>query len=213
MSAKPSRQFTEPSIWASPSSTPPTCMARSPTKCWWARRSPSNATESSSPPSLATCVRRMASSWAKTVAPSTSGPPATHHCSDSASITSICTTSIASTAPCRSKTPLARWRTWCTPARSATSGCPRPRRRRSVAPTPFTRSARCRPSTRCGAAIPKTRSFLPAASWGSGSCPTVPSVVAGSPARSRSPRILRRTTGATTTRAFRGKTSRRTWTS
>ena len=41
-------------------------------------------------------------------------------------------------------------------ARCATSGCPRRRPRRSGAPAPCIRSRRCRPSTRCGGAIPRT---------------------------------------------------------
>ena len=39
-----------------------------------------------------------------------------------------------------------------------TSGCRRPRPRRSAAPTRCTRSRRCRPSTRCGRATRRTRS-------------------------------------------------------
>ena len=53
---------------------------------------------------------------------------------------------------------------------------PRPQRgrarRRSAAPTPSTRSPRCRPSTRCSPASRRRRSFRPAASWGSASSPT-----------------------------------------
>ena len=63
-------------------------------------------------------------------------------------------------------------------ARCATSACPRRRRRRSAAPTPCTRSRRCRPSTRCGAATPRTRSCRRCASSASASSPTARSAAA-----------------------------------
>ena len=47
-----------------------------------------------------------------------------------------------------------------------------------------TRSPRCRPSTRCGAATPRTRSFPPAASSASASSLTARSAAASSPAGS-----------------------------
>ena len=58
--------------------------------------------------------------------------------------TSTCTTSTASTRPCRSRTPSARWPSWCRPARSATSACRRPRRatiRRAQRRAPHQRAA------------------------------------------------------------------------
>ncbi len=72
---------------------------------------------------------------------------------------------------------------WSPRARCATSGCPRRRRRRSGVHMPCTRSRRCRPSTRSGAAIPRRRSCRRRASSGSASCPTARSVAASSPAR------------------------------
>ena len=44
----------------------------------------------------------------------------------------------------RSRRPSAPWPSWSTPARSATSACPRPRPTRSAGRTPCTRSPRCR---------------------------------------------------------------------
>ena len=80
--------------------------------------------------------------------------------------------------------------------------------RRSAARTPCTRSPRCRPSTRCGRATPRTRSCRPCASSGIG-------FVAVQPARPRLPHrplhvaatTSRRTTSAATTRASRARTS------
>ena len=69
-------------------------------------------------------------------------------------------------------------------ARCATSGCPRPRPRRSAARTRCIRSRRCRPNIRCGAAIRKTSCCRRAASWASASSPTVRSAAASSPAAS-----------------------------
>ena len=59
------------------------------------------------------------------------------------------------------------------------------RRRRSAARTPCTRSPRCRPSTRCGAATRRTRSCRRCASSASASCRTARSAAASSPGRSR----------------------------
>ena len=72
-------------------------------------------------------------------------------------------------------------------ARSATSASARRRPRRSAAPTPSTRSPRCRPSTRCGPASPRRRSCRPAASSGSASSPTRRSGAASSRGASQSP--------------------------
>ena len=117
---------TGPSTSASPSSTPPTCTARSPTSSSSARRSRAAATRSSSPPSSATSGCPTAPGSASTASPTTSAPPATPRCSGSASTTSTSTTSTASTRPSRSRRPSARWPSWSRPARSATSGSPRP---------------------------------------------------------------------------------------
>ena len=98
-------------------------------------------------------------------------------------------------------------------ARSATSGCPRRRPRRSAARTPCTRSPRCRPSTRCGAReledeiLPTVRElgigFVPYSPLGRG-------FLTGTITQRR--RLRRRTTSAATTRAsgrqLRGATSR-----
>ncbi len=57
----------------------------------------------------------------------------------------------------------ARWRTWCAPARSARSVCPKWARRRCAARMPCTPSWRCSPNTRCGRAIRKSRCWKSAA--------------------------------------------------
>ena len=59
--------------------------------------------------------------------------------------------------------------------------------RRSAAPTPCTRSPRCRPSTRCGRATSRTRSCRPAASSASASSPTRRSAAASCRGRFKSP--------------------------
>ena len=59
------------------------------------------------------------------------------------------------------------------------------RRRRSAAPTPCTRSPRCRASTRCSPATSRTRSCRPCASSASAWCPTHRWDAASSPARSQ----------------------------
>ena len=56
----------------------------------------------------------------------------------------------------RSRRRSARWPSWSRRARCATSACRRPRPRRSGGPTRCTRSPRCRPSTRCGRATPRS---------------------------------------------------------
>ncbi len=113
----------------------------------------------------------------------------------------------------RSKTPSVRWPTSCTPARCATWDCPRPRRRRCVAPSRCIRSPRCRPSTRCGAAIPKASCSPPAASWASALSPTARSAAGSSPAASGPSTTWRPTTGGATTRGSRATTSSATSTS
>ena len=59
-------------------------------------------------------------------------------------------------------------------ARSATSACPRPAPTRSAAPTPSTRSPRCRPSTPCGPATPRPNCCRCCASSASASSRTRP---------------------------------------
>ncbi len=71
----------------------------------------------------------------------------------------------------------------------------------------------CRANTPSGAAIPKTASSTPAATWEWASSPTAPSAAASSPARSRPSRTWSRTTTAATPPASRARTSRRTSTS
>ena len=66
-----SRRFTARSISASPSSTRPTCTARSPTSSWSGGRSATGATRSCSRPSSATCATRTARSSASTAGPTT----------------------------------------------------------------------------------------------------------------------------------------------
>ena len=78
---------------------------------------------------------------------------------------SICITSTASIQLCRSKKPLARWRNWCMPERSATSDCPKLPRTLSVARTKCIRSRRFRRSILCGAAIRKMNFCERPANW------------------------------------------------
>ena len=125
--------------------------------------------------------------------------------SGSASTTSTSTTSTASTRPCRSRRPWARWPSSSRRARSATSASPRRRRRRSAAPTPCTRSPRCRPSTRCGPATPRTRCCRRAASSASASSPTARSAAASSPGASPAPTTSPRPTSAGPPAVLRGE--------
>src|SRR6266487_4576383 len=150
----------------------------------------------------------MGSGPDKTAGRSTSRRPATPRSSDSASIISICTTSIASIAPSRSKTRLARWPTSSAKARFATSVSPKRRRRRWAGHMPFIRSRRCRRSTPSGAATWRRRFCRPCASWGSASSPTARLVGAFSRVRSSGRRTLPRATGARTTHGFKARTFR-----
>ena len=105
-------------------------------------RSPAAATRSCSRPSSATCAIRT-TGRARRQRPARVRPQgrATRRCSASASTTSTSTTSTASTRTCRSRRRSARWPSWCGPARSATSACPRRRRetiRRAHAVHPIT---------------------------------------------------------------------------
>jgi hypothetical protein len=74
-----------------------------------------------------------------------------------------------------------------TEGRSCTSACPRPAPKRSAAPTPYTRSPRCRPSTPSGPVTRRPSCFRCCASWASASCPTRRSGTASSPGRSAPP--------------------------
>ena len=121
--------------------------------------------------------------------------------------TSTCTTSTGSTRTPRSRRPSARWPSWSPRARSSTSACPRPARTRSAAPTPCTRSPRCRPSTRCGPATPRPSCCRCCASSASASSPTPRSATASSPARSAPSTTSPTTTGARPTRASPARTS------
>ena len=106
-----------------------------------------------------------------------------------------------------SRRPSARWPSWSPRARSATSACPRPAPTRSAAPTPSTRSPRCRPSTRCGPATPRPSCCRCCASSASASSPTPRSATASSPARSAPSTTSPTTTGARPTRASPARTS------
>ena len=76
----------------------------------------------------------------------------------SASITSTSTTSTASTRARRSRRRSARWPSSCSEGKVRYLGLSEASARRSAAPTPCTRSPRCRPSTRCGRATSRPRS-------------------------------------------------------
>ena len=124
---------------------------------------------------------------------------------------STCTTSTGSTRTRPSRRPSALWPTWSPRARSVTSACPRLAPARSAAPTPSTRSPRCRPSTRCGPATPRPSCCRSCAGWASASSPTPRSVTASSPARSAPPTTSPTTTGARPTPASPARTSSATW--
>ena len=143
---------------ASPSSTPPTCTARSPTRSWSARRSPAGATRSCWPPSSATCaaptarrvgingrpeyvragLRRLAAAARRRphrpLLPAPRRPDT-----------------------CRSRRPSARWPSWSQAGKVRHLGLSEARAdtiRRAARRAPDHR--RCRPSTRCGPATPRT---------------------------------------------------------
>ena len=105
--------------------------------------------------SSATCGASTGSVWASAATPATCAKRATLRWSGWASTTSTSTTSTGSTSRCRSRRRSVRWRSWWRPARCATWACRRPRRRRSAARTPCTRSPPFSRSTRCGRAIPR----------------------------------------------------------
>ena len=109
------------------SSTPPTCTARTPTRSSSVRRSRAAATRSCSRRSSASGATpttrpshdqrssRLRAQRVRSVAP----PPRRR-------LTSTSTTNTASIAPCRSKTPSARWPSSSPRARCGTSACPSP---------------------------------------------------------------------------------------
>ena len=88
---------------------------------------------------------------------------------------STSTTSIASTRTCRSRTRSARWPSSCRRARCSYLGlseaAPADHPPRACRASDH---ARCRPNTRCGAAMPRTRSCRLCASWASASSPYSP---------------------------------------
>ena len=149
------------------------------------------------PPRRASCSRpSSASSAARTATVGAARRPARvrargvrgARCGGSASTTSTSTTSTASTRRRRSRRPSARWPSSCARARCATSASRRRRRRRSAAPTPCTRSPRCRPSTRCGPATPEDEILPDVRELGIGFVPYSPlgrGFLTGDPARSR----------------------------
>ena len=112
------------------------------TSSWSAARSPTGATRSCWRPSSGSC----ATGRIPRAAGSTGGPDYVHAglrrfaAPARASTTSISTTSTASIPTSRSRRRSARWPSSSTPARSDSWVSPRPRRRRSAAPTPSTRS-------------------------------------------------------------------------
>ncbi len=140
--------------------------------------------------SSATSAASTASGSGSAATPITCAGAATPACAGSASSGSTSTTSTGSTRSADRGDGRRDGRAGERPARSPTSASPRRRRRRSAAPTRPTRSPPCRPSTRSGAASPRTRSCRPCASSGSVSSPTARSAAASSPVASASPSDL-----------------------
>ena len=154
-------------------------------------------------------ARRRAGS-ASTAAPSTSARPATPRCSGSASTTSTSTTSTASTRPTPieetvgAMAELVAGRQGAPPRALGGRAGDDPRAR-----TRSTRSPRCRPSTRCGPATPRTRSCRRSASSASASSPTARSAAASSPAAIRSVDDLEETDFRRRGPRFQGENLRR----
>ena len=95
--------------------------------------------------------------------------PATRPSSGSASTTSTSTTSTASTRPTPIEETVGAMKELVEAGKVRHLGLSEAsRRRRSAARTPCTRSRRCRPSTRCGRATPRTRSCRPCRELGIG---------------------------------------------
>ena len=93
--------------------------------------------------------------------PMTSGPRSRAHSGGCVQTASTCSTSTASTPTYRSRTSRAPSRSSSTPARCATSACPRPVSAPSAAPTPCSPSRHCRASTPSSGANQRTRSSPP----------------------------------------------------
>ena len=105
-----------------------------------------------------------------TVGRSTSARRWRDRCSGSRRTASTSSTSIGSTARCRSRTWSARWPRSCAKARCAASASRRPASRRSAARTRCIRSRRSRANTRCGSATSSRTSSRCCASSASDSC-------------------------------------------
>ena len=195
-----------------PSSTRPTCTGRSPTRSSSARRSPATATRSCWRPSSATCAAQNGERLGVR--------------GDPEYVREACEASLQPArgrddrpllpAPRRSEGADRGDRRRDGRAGRAGQGAP-PRTLRGGAgddpprPRRPTRSPRCRPSTRSGAATPRTRSCRPCASSASASSPTARSAAASSPAASAPSRTCPRTTSAASTPASKARTSSATW--
>ena len=136
----------------------PTSTAAGTTRSWSGRRSPGAATRCSWPPSSRSPDDRGGMRI--------DGRPENVRACAEASLRRLgvdhdrpLLPAPASTRRCRSRTPSGRWPSWCSRARSATSGCPRRAPSRSAGPSPCTRSPRCRASGRCGPATWRRRSL------------------------------------------------------
>ncbi len=108
-------------------------------------------------------VRRMTS----TAVRRTSAQPLRVRCAGSVPITSICTTSTASTRRLRLKTPSVPWRSWSARARCGSSASQKRDPARSVALMRCTRSPPCSPSTRSGREILSRRCCRSSETWAS----------------------------------------------
>ena len=177
-----------PSTSASPSSTPPTCTARSPTSSWSAGPSPAGATRSCSPPSSATCASPTAAGSA-----STARPDYVRKACDASlqrlgvdHIDLYYQHRVDQTRPDRGD------RRRHGRAGAGRQGAP-PRAVRGLAPRPSaartrrTRSPRCRPSTPSAPATSRTRSCRPLRELGIGLVPYSP-LGRGLPHRRHRPR-------------------------
>ena len=171
------------------------------------------------PPRRRSCSRPSSASCATRTIPQArgvNGKPgvrarrrARRRCSASASTTSTSTTSTASIRTRRSRTPSARWPSWSSEGKvrylglsEAGAGHAPPRARR--APD----HARCRPSTRCGRATPRTSILAACRELGIGFVAYSPlgrGFLTGADQVAR--RSRRRTTTAATRRASRARTS------
>nr|AEV45872.1 putative aldo/keto reductase protein [Pseudomonas sp. MC1]BAE92152.1 putative aldo/keto reductase protein [Pseudomonas putida] len=119
--------------------------------------------------------------------------------------TSISTTSTAWIPTCRSKKRSVPWPNWSRPARYATWACRKRPRRPCAVRMQCIRSARCRPSIRCGAATWRTASCRRCGNWVSATSPTVRLGGAFLPGRSSASRTCRKTTTAATPPRFQAE--------